>query len=300
MSITIKQLRVFVSTAKTGQVSLAAEQCHITQSATSMALSQFESLMRTPVFERIGKRLVLNDTGKYLVGKAEEILQRVDEFEMLGQANTLAGTLSIAASKTTGTYLLPSLMISFLNKYPKVNVNYIIENSETVIEKVLHGEVDLGFIEVEASHPKLNVHPIKEDELLILADKHHPLAKKAKVSLKELTEYPWILREQGSGTRKIFEAHAEQFFNKLNILIELNEPEAIKKILLGSEILSCLSEEIVTEEIIKKQLVALNIENLTLKRKFNMIALTKRYETLLFKTFSKFIEEHSTPDSLID
>lgn len=289
MSITIKQLTVFVNTAKTGQVSQAAELCCITQSAASMALSQFESLMRTPLFERIGKRLVLNDTGKYLLVKAEEILQRVDEFEMLGRSSELVGTLSIGASKTIGTYFLPELMINFLNKHPNVDVNYIIENSDNISRKVLQGEVDIGFIESDYANSKLFTQSVKEDQLLIIADKSHPLAKKSVVTSVDLQQYPWVLREEGSGTRKIFEKHIHKFFSKLNILIELNEPEAIKKMLIGTEILSCLSEEIVQEELDRKQLVALKINSPILKRKFNMISLLNRYETTLLKEFRQFI-----------
>lgn len=157
MSISIKQLQIFVAIAHTKQVSLAAEQCFITQSAASMAISQLEALMRVTLFDRVGKRLVLNGLGSQLLPKAEEILQRIDEFAMLASSDKLTGNLSIGASKTTGNYFLPTLMTEFLNQYSQISIDYTIENTDNIIKKVLSAEIDIGFIESDCFNPKLTI-----------------------------------------------------------------------------------------------------------------------------------------------
>ncbi len=298
VSISFKQLQVFVATAHTKLVSLAAERCFITQSAASMALTQLENLMHTKLFERVGKRLVLNDLGQHLLPKAESILQQVLEFEMQSHAKKLVGNLTIGASRTIGTYFLPTLITQFLSTHPEVKVDYSIENTDITVQKILNAEMSIGFIESDYFDQKLESLMVKRDQLLIVADKNHPLAKKPFVTERDLQDYPWLLREKGSGTRKIFENNAKNFFNKLDILVELNEPEAIKKMLVGSLNLSCLSQEIIQEAVDKGQLIPLKIAGLELMRNFTMIYLKNRYQTMLLKAFIEFITSQANSSYL--
>lgn len=292
MGISIKQLQVFMATANTGQVSLAAESTFITQSAASMALNQLETLLDAKLFERNGKRLAMNDLGRKLLPKATEILDRVKDFETSAHREALSGNLRIGASKTTGGYWLPPILMAFLKKHSDMNIDYNISNSDEVIKQVLHCETDLGFIESSCNHPKINVSPLKTDELIIVASKKHPLAQKTNVSSQDLVNYNWVMRESGSGTQSLFKNKTASFFKQLKIMIELNEPEAIKKIILSSNALSCLSEEIVRQELETKTLVKLHTPQLTLTRQFNLITLASRYETVLLKTFKEYLKNY--------
>lgn len=290
MSISIKQLQIFVATAKTSQVSSAAATCFVTQAAASMALSQLEHLMGVKLFSRVGKRLILNDLGHTLLPKASEILDRVTEFETFSEQNSVTGSLTLAASQTTGSYFLPQILANFSKAYPQIKLACTIDNSSQIIEKILKAEADLGFIESNYHDKRIAQKKLKDDKLVIIAAANHPLARAKQIKIGDLKNYAWILREHGSGTREIFETACKDFFKELDVYIELNESEPIKKIVIATNYLSCLSEASIADELKNGELKILSLPNLNLERTFNMIYLAERYHTPLLAKFIREIE----------
>lgn len=291
MKISLKQLRIFIETAKHKQISVAAQKCHITQAAASMALAELESRLGTPLFDRIGKRLILNEVGRNLLPKALEILSRVTELENLIQSETLHGQLRIGASRTNGVYILPPFIAKFLDKYPQVKIDLQIKNSEAIAQAILNSELDLGFIEAPVQHPELKSTFFKTDRLIIIANSEHPLSKKRKLTSEQLENYSWILREVGSGTRETFLHASKEWLPEIDILMEINDPEAIKRIIKNSNNLSCLPEAVVHEELINKSLVELKLPKLTMQRNLTIISHKKRYASHLLKTFLVFLNQ---------
>jgi DNA-binding transcriptional LysR family regulator len=289
MKTSLKQLKIFVETARHKQISLAAHQCHITQSAASMALAELESRLNMPLFDRVGKRLVLNEVGRSLLPKALEILERVNEFEDLSHTSELQGQLKIGASKTIGAYILPPMIAHFLEKYPKVKVDYQIKNSNAVAEAVLNSELDMGFIEAPIQHPELKSTLFRKDRLVIFAKVTHPLAKKSKLTVQDLEKYSWILREPGSGTREIFLHAIKNILPSINILMELNDAEAIKNFVKNTDSLSCLAESVIQKEMKNKTLVELKIPEIKMNRSLTLITRTNKYATQALSAFRNFV-----------
>lgn len=176
----------------------AAEELHLTQSACSMSLSSFESQLDGPLFDRHDKKLILNERGKILFTKSVNIITQVNELQdlMLGkQKHVLSGTLVIGESTTIGNYVLPSLIGKFIKKHPELKLTLRISDTDHVIDELLKFNIDIGMIEGICRSEDIEIIPWKQDELIVIATHHHPLAKLKKITLNDLKSADWILRE---------------------------------------------------------------------------------------------------------
>jgi DNA-binding transcriptional LysR family regulator len=198
MKITFKQLEVFVEIAKMSNMTLAAENVFLTQSACSMALSSLENQLGNFLFDRHGKKLLLNDQGKLLFPKASGIISQMQELEdllMSKRTGMLSGKLRVGASSTIGNYLLPTFVGKFITKNSEVKIGVEIGNTEQIIQQVLKFTVDIGMIEGDCFSEDIQVTPWKKDELIIVASPAYALAKKRKISLSDIQHEKWIMRD---------------------------------------------------------------------------------------------------------
>lgn len=290
VKITFKQLEIFVAIAKTENMTVAAEKLHLSQSACSMALSTLENQLEGSLFDRHGKKLILNERGKILFSKASNIITQIEECQhLLLDKNgriTLAGQLIIGASTTIGNYVLPKLIGHFVKKYSEAKVKLRVSDTNRVIEELLKFNIDIGIIEGVCYSDEINIIPWKSDELIIIASPSHPLNKLKKVSHQDLITSKWILREPGSGTRTKFE---EALGKKLIPIFELDHTEAIKQAVMDDLGLSCLSKITVADSLKKKELVELKAPFLNLKRDFYILLHKEKYKTKLLEEFIKYI-----------
>lgn len=286
MNITLKQLAVFVAVAKSENVSRAAEIMHLTQSACSMALSALENQLAGPLFDRHGKRLILNERGKRLWPKAVNLIAQVEEIQALmtqEKGKALTGQLLIGASSTIGNYLLPEIIGDFLMHHPKAKITLSVANTEQVIQKLQHFEIDIGLIEGRCHAAEISVIPWKKDELVIVAAPNYPLVKKTKITQQDLQTAQWILREPGSGTRNRFEEAMEY---PVIPFLELGHTEAVKQAVQKGLGISCLSKLTVIDALKTGKLVALKTP-LKLTRDFFILLHQQKYQTILLTQFMK-------------
>ena len=244
LAITLKQLRVFVKTVEHGQISIAAEHCFMTQPAASMALQHLEEALAVPLFDRTGKRLLINDNGKALFPKARQLLDQAEDLTGLFSNDTteLTGVLHIGCSRTIGKYILPSYIAKFKQQHPNLTINISIDNTETLMQQLTNLSLDCALIEGQTpKDPLLESLDWIEDKLAIIARKNHPLASKKQNSAKQLEKYSWVIREPGSGTAAWLQQQAYNQFT-MNIEIILNDFEAIKNYVAHSDCLSCISQ----------------------------------------------------------
>lgn len=292
MKTSLRQLQVFVLTARHQNISIAAQEACISQAAASMSLSQFEKMLGEALFDRKSKRLVLNSLGKQLLPKAHSILQQMTELEQLAaHSEMVAGNLHIGASTTIANYVLPNIVNEFWQAYPQTNLQLSALNTEKCIEQLLNFEIDIALIEGMYIHPKIQLIPWKKDKLVLFCHPQHPLLQKKTVDLPTLAEYPWILREPESGTRHVLESALQQSkLNLMNITL-VNSSQAIKNIIkTNSNAISCLSEVIVHDDIQHKKLVPLSVKALKLERYFYHAYYTESKTSKLAELFIKFIE----------
>lgn len=280
MRITLKQLEVFIAVAQAGNVTRAAESLSITQSATSMALADFESQLGRKLFDRIGKRLQLNDSGRLLLPKALDAVARVADIEHMARSDeAMIGPLRIGASLTIGNYMMPGLIGSFMKSYPGAQLTLDVANTKHIVEALEQFHIDLGFIEGFCHEPNIEVLPWCHDELVVFAAASHPLAKKKTVTEDDLAAADWILREPGSGTREVFDNAVLGRIHRINLLLEFGHTEAIKQAVASGIGIGCASRRTLEDAFRTGGVVPLATPYLDLRRELYVLIHRQKFRT---------------------
>jgi len=231
--MTLEQLRIFIAVAEQQHVTRAAGELNLTQSATSSAIAALEVRYGIKLFDRIGRGIVLTETGRDFLGEARAVVARAKAAAQVldDLAGLKRGSLSLAASQTVANYWLPQRIETFRKAYPGIDLHVTTGNTEQVAQAVHRGAVDLGFVEGEVDDPSLSIRKMEGDTLAVVVGSSHPWAGKKRLSPKLLSGTGWILREPGSGTRSMFEAALRKFgvkFSDLDIRLELPSNEALR------------------------------------------------------------------------
>ncbi|GAP37985.1 LysR family transcriptional regulator [Piscinibacter sakaiensis] len=255
LRLSLRQLEVFVATARAGSTRAAAERVSRSQSAASATLAELEAVLGVQLFDRVGRRLLLNENGHALLGRAAALLDEAGDLQALFSGEH-AAPLRLAASFTIGEYLLPDLVAAWTRRHPASPVRLQIANSAEVVDAVARFEVDLGFIEGALTHPELRLRGWRSDELVIVAAPDHPLAG-APAGLRQLRQAEWVLRERGSGTRDAADRWLLEHLGEIRVAFELGSSEAIKRLVARGVGLGCLSRHAVAGALAQGELVEL-------------------------------------------
>lgn len=206
--MTLEQLRIFVVVAQQEHFTRGAERLGLSQSSISGAVAALESQFKVSLFDRSRRHVSLTNAGSVLLTEAEDILGRVDRAErrMQDLAELRAGSVSLAASQTVGSYWLPPVLSRFREQYPGITIDLWIGNSTWAEKRVSTGRTDLAIIEQEPLDTGLNAEVVSADTLVLVVGPLHPWYDRDEVDWSELTDTTWIKREPGSGTRALFEA----------------------------------------------------------------------------------------------
>ena len=216
MRYSLKQLAVFDAVANSGSVSLAADKLALTQSATSMSLAQLEKMLGRPLFERQGKQMALTHWGTWLRPKAKRLLQDAQQIELgFYEQHLLSGELRLGASQTPAEHLVPQLISNIDNDFPEMRIALQVSSTDTIIQGVVDYQYDVGIIEGRCDDNRLHQEVWCRDHLTVVSSGHHPFAKAERVSLAQLEQAKWVLREHGSGTRMIFDSSIHHLIENL-------------------------------------------------------------------------------------
>ena len=271
MKFTLRQLEIFLVVAKHQNISRAAQELHMSQSAASEALQNLEYTYELQLFDRISNKLQLNANGQQLRREAENLLTHCQAFHELLVGHKEAGHLKVGASFTIGNHLATRYLASYLEQFPDANVQLDTANSPEIAAKVLNYEVDLGMIEGEFQHRDLELIPWRQDELVVFCAASHPLAKKKHLSSKDIHEAAWILREPDSGARFTFAQAFADLMPDINIYLEFKHNEAIKNAVEAGLGIGCLSEIVLRKNFAIGDLVPLRIPRRRMQRTFYFI-----------------------------
>lgn len=293
MAITLRQLEIFEKVAKCEHVTQASSQLFITQSAVSMSISELERLAGAPLFERHGKRLLLNDRGRRILPEAEEVIRRVKEIEQFldDSVGEPRGTLNVGASTTIGNYILPDIVAEFSRGYPKAKVLLTIGNAQQIENALESGDLDVGLIEGIPHSSILDTAAWRNDELVVVVGKSHPWVINKSVTVDMLQSAPWIMREKGSGTREVFEAAMAMENIEFSIYLELGHTEAIKKATEAGLGVGCLSRIAVKRELEQGWLVEIKC-SLDLRRILSIQTRKSGFKTRLLQNFLLFLNQY--------
>lgn len=274
MRLTIRQLQIFLAIAHSGSTTAAAEQIALSQSAASAALNELENLLDCRLFDRVGKRLILNDNGRLLLPQAGQVVDaaKTIEQQFLTPGMAQGGGLQIGSSTTIGSYLLPALIAAYRQQHSELQVRVTIANTADIVAAVVNFEVDVGLIEGPSHAADLQVEPWMVDELLVVASPQHPLAGgDQKVGLGQLRQAEWLLREPGSGTREAVEQALLPHLHHLRHSYEFGNSEAIKHATAAGLGISCLSHAVVADFLQSGRLVELKTSLPRLHRHFYLV-----------------------------
>jgi DNA-binding transcriptional LysR family regulator len=233
MSLDDHKLRVFCTVAETKSFSKASEIIHLTQPAVSLQIQALEELYETKLFDRTSSAVTLTPAGEILYKYAKHILALYASAEKeIGELTGLVkGSVSLGASTTIANYLLPKVIADFRKTRQKIKIHLQVGNTKRVVELLRAGNIDIGLVEGEVSKQKLTLEKLIQDELVLIVPPQHTFAKRKEVSLFEITTEPFIMREEGSGTRQMIEKYfAKHGINLQNMKISmiLGSTEAIK------------------------------------------------------------------------
>lgn len=263
--MTLEQLRIFVAVAEKQHVTQAARELHLTQSATSAAVAALEGRYGIKLFDRVGRGIVLTQTGRTFLGEARAVLARARSAEQAlhDLAGLRTGKLAVAASQTVANYWLPPRLQTFQAAYPGIEVSVRIGNTEGVASDVRDGTADVGFVEGDVDDGALAVRRLDGDALVIVVGARHPFAEQRKLPAGWMTRTPWILREPGSGTRAMFETALKKRGLKLgdlNVQLVLASNEAIRSAVEAGTSATAISNLVVEKSIATKTLFRLEGE----------------------------------------
>jgi len=275
MSITLRQLEIFIAVAETAQVTKASKKLFVTQSAVSMALAELENQLGGSLFDRHGRSLLLNARGRYLLPLAKDITSQVSSIEtiMSERNDKLNGRLKVVASTTLGNYILPYLIGAFKRIHPNVHVDLLVYNTRYAEKLVFDGEMDVGFVEGPLSDKaEIQARPWFEDELVVLCGPTDPLAHNDLFDISsDLEGKKWIMRESGSGTAATISEKFGKYMDEVNIVMEMGHPEAVKRAVESGAGIACLSALCICREAEHGWLKALRIDGLNMKRQLKII-----------------------------
>ena len=190
-----------------------------------------------------------------------------------------------------GNYLATMLIGEYMHRHPGTRVKLEVHNTAMVVEQVAHLKLDFGLIEGDSQHPDLDITPWVDDELVIFAAPDHPLAGRNQVTLDDVTREAWILREAGSGTRQVFDAAFRHVLTKLDIRLELEHTEAIKRAVEAGMGIGCISRLALKDAFRRGSLVPLDIPGLDLKRQFNFVIHRQKFRTAGIEAFVHLCRE---------
>lgn len=231
--MTLEQLRVFVAVAERQHMTRAAEALNLAQSAVSSAIAGLEARHGAKLFNRVGRGIELTEAGALFLVEARAVLARAESAELvLSELGGLKrGTLVVQASQTIASFWLPRHLVAFRRAYPRIDVRLSIGNTAQVAAAIHAGTAELGFVEGEVIDPVLVSQPVAIDQIIVVVGPEHPWSGRDIVTPGELADTEWVLREQGSGTRSVFEQALIGFGvapDSLQVALELPSNEAVR------------------------------------------------------------------------
>ena len=291
---TLHQFKVFEATARHGSFTRAAEELFLTQPTVSMQVKQLTKSVGLPLFEQVGKRLYLTDAGRELYSACQDIFEQLSDLDMkiADLKGMKQGRLKLAVI-TTAKYFVPRLLGPFCQRYPGIDISLIVTNHERAIERLAANEDDLYVMSQIPQHIDVKTYSFLDNPLVVLAPKSHPLAGERNISLQRLAEEPFIMREQGSGTRQAVYDLFNQHNIDVKVRLELGSNEAIKQAIAGGLGLSVLSCHTLTPGAGMGELTILDVQGFPIERQWYIVHLSGKQLSIVASTFLEYLRAES-------
>ncbi|WP_129596497.1 selenium metabolism-associated LysR family transcriptional regulator [Anaerophilus nitritogenes] len=289
-----RQLETFITIARLKSFSKAADALFLTQPTISNHIQNLENELSTVLINRSNKKVTLTKAGEILFTHAIEILNKREQalFSLESFKDRIEGTLEIACSTIPEQYILPPLLQSFHKKYPEVQYNLLHYDSTQVVQSILNGKIDFGFVGAKVEHKHLEYIQVFKDNLVLIAPNTDPYKNMDHVSIDFLLKEKIILREKGSGTRKIFEQILQEHnlsLEQLHVVAYIENTGALKQCVRNGLGMSIISNLAIQDEIKFNLVKKIELAHVDTSRKFYFVYYKPRILSPLAETFKTFM-----------
>lgn len=291
-----RRLQVFHTVAKLLSFTKAAESLHMTQPAVTFQVRQLEEQFNTRLFDRTHNRISLTEAGQTIYEHSAKIFELYSQMvnsvrEITGE---IGGTLTLGASTTIAEYMLPALLGNFRAQFPDINIQLKVSNTDGIVSMIENNEIDLGVVEAPVHNKNLVVEICRQDRLVCVVPVNHPMAEQSTVTAQDITRYPYICREEGSGTREVISEYLEKHGvpeSALKLSMELGSPEAIKGAVEAGMGISIVSITTISKELELNILKAVNLEPM-LTRPFSFVYKKQKFRIQMMEELLIFAQEY--------
>lgn len=292
--MSVETLRVFVTVLEQKNFSRAAELLHLSQPGVSLQIMNLENEFGTKLIHRTPKLVRPTKAGEILYERAKKMLSLYEEAkqEVDLLQNTVSGSLHIGASFTIGEYLLPRVLAEYAQQYPQVELEVKIANTEEVTQAVRTNQLDVGLIEGEVEYKDIQIEPFMKDEMVLVMSATHPLAADEHISVDELQDQIWILRESGSGTRSFSDQLIQRFGLRMKRSFVFSSSQGVKEAVAAGLGIAVLSRWIVRKELASGELSTVSVEGNRFYRSFSILLAQDAQNT---KALEVFLQKLKSP-----
>ncbi|MBT2714949.1 selenium metabolism-associated LysR family transcriptional regulator [Bacillus sp. ISL-57] len=286
-------LKVFVTVIEQKNFSRAGDILNLSQPGVSLHIRNLENELGTKLIYRSPKQVQITEPGKILYRHAKQMLnhyetakREINEFN-----NVVSGTMKIGASFTIGEYYLPKVLAEFTTKYPMVDIQIIISNSNDVTQGIRSNKLDIGLIEGETDYKGIDVRPFMNDEMIVVVPPDHPLSQMDLIEGNMLQNQIWVLREQGSGTR----TYSDKLLSSLELNIKktfiFTSIQGVKEAVMAGLGIALLSRLTVQKELKSNELKTFHLKNEPLIRPFSIVKKLDFEASKAMELFLRKVEE---------
>lgn len=292
----LHHLAIFHAIVQTGSISACGERMHISQPAISRQLKEFEQRIGVVLFERQPRGMRLTQAGEVLRDYAARLFEiaHTAEAAMRELSEARQGHLSLGASNTIGTYILPTLLARFRREHPAVGLSMFIGNTEQVSQGVHDLRFMLGFIEGPLHVQALRVDRFGEDEIVPVVSGDNPFSRRKRLIPADLSGQPLLMRELGSGTRELIEALLQRNGIRPTNVVEFGSHEAIKRAAVHGGGVAWLPRVCMRRELTDGELVRLPVKLLSIRRSFSVIRRPDAYTAPVAEAFLALLSIHGS------
>jgi len=289
------QLHIFRKVVELASFSKAGESIHLSQPTVSSHIKDLEKHFGCPLIDRLSRCAVPTKAGELLYSNATRILAMRDEIEniMAEYQGQYRGGLRIGASTIPGGYLLPKIIGGFNRDYPNIQISLLIGDSKEIVQKVLAGDIEIGFVGAHYESPHLHETAFTNDELKLVVYPEHPWADKLSVEIEALCQEPMIVREAGSGSLHVLTSALKNkglnLEKDFHIVAEIGNTVGIIGAIKNRVGVSILSTRAIENELKHGELVALDLQNFELHREIYLVVDQRRTRSPLARAFHHFI-----------
>lgn len=293
----LRQLLTLCTVVDKGSFSHAAEDLGISQPAVSFQIRSLEDRIGQRLLDRSGRRVTLTDAGRVVDAHGRRMLALEDELlrEVADLSEHLSGPLVLGSSTGPGELLLPHLLGGFKRENPEVEVSLVVQDTQTVCDRVLDDEIELGVVGAARPHRGLVFEPFVRDELVVICPPDHPLAGRSRIALSDLAAQPLILQQRGSGVRAVLEAAfraAGIRMRDLDVILEIGLQQSVRVAVLDGLGITVISRLAVERDIAEGRLAAVEVAGAVLARDFSLVRHVGRTPTRVSEGFVAFAREH--------